>query len=71
MKTVQICVSCFSTVIDGESRTDHDSVTKLILVSNHNPNDVYIHRWVCPNCKIFLDENYCKQLLEKKEFSLS
>lgn len=65
MKTITICLSCYSTVIDGVHCTSQTEITKLFLKSRQDPNAVYVHKWVCPNCKKYLSEDYVKKLLKK------
>lgn len=65
MKNVTICLSCFRTVIDGVYCSSQSEITKLLLKSLQDPNAIYVHKWVCSECKIFLSEDYVKKLLNK------
>ena len=69
MKTIKICLSCYDVVIDGVYCTSQTEITKLLLKSLQDPSEVYLHKWVCPNCKIFLPEDYVKKLLNETRYS--
>jgi hypothetical protein len=67
MKKVQviICLSCFSVLVDGVLCTDHDEITKFILLSKYAPRTIFVYKHICPKCCEILSEEECKKLLNK------
>ena len=66
MKTkVEICVICFGVQVDGQPHNDHNTITKLILLSHYSPNEVLVEKYVCFHCAKFLtDEEQSKRIKE-------
>jgi hypothetical protein len=64
-KRVQICVVCFGVQINGLPFNDHDTITKLILLSRFSPNEIMVEKYVCFHCAKFLtDEEQTKRIKE-------
>jgi hypothetical protein len=70
MKKVEICVVCFGVQVDGVAHNDHDTITKMILLSRYSPSEIQVDKYVCFHCKKFLsEEEQSKLLVDEKETS--